>query len=65
MPVQLLLIVRVLLGLCAVANHFFADHVGHFSSLESILDSFFISESNFNSESESDLELETNLELGV
>lgn len=57
-----------------MAEHFFADHVGRYSSLESVLDSIFVlesvlesgfnsnleldSESEFNSESELDFEFE-------
>lgn len=45
-----------------MAEHFFADHVGRYSSLESVLDSIFVLESvlesEFDSESEFDFEFE-------
>ena len=45
-----------------MAEHFFADVAGRFSSLESVLDSIFVLESvlesEFDSESEFDFELE-------
>ena len=45
-----------------MANHFYADHAGRYSSLESVLDSISILESvlesEFNSESEIDFEFE-------
>lgn len=46
-----------------MAEHFFAEHVGKYSSLESVLDSIFVLESEFNSESEFDFEFE--FELGI
>lgn len=46
-----------------MANHFFADHVGRFSSLESVLDSIFVLESEFDFKSDSDFEFE--VELGI
>mgnify|MGYP001408386757 CR=1 FL=1 len=48
-----------------MANHFYADHVGRFSSLESVLDSIFILESGFDLESEIDSELGIDFEIGV
>lgn len=46
-----------------MAEHFFADHVGRYSSLESVLDSIFILKSEFDSDLELDSESEFDFEF--